>query len=30
MFVKLIDNSYRKHKTNYEREGVCILDTEFY
>ena len=27
-FVKLIDNSSRKHKRNYDRGGVCISNTE--
>ena len=27
IFVKLINNSRRKHKRNHEREGVCISDT---
>ena len=26
--VKLIDNSWRKHKRNHDREGVCISDTK--
>jgi hypothetical protein len=26
--VKRINNSWRKHQRNHEREGVCISDTK--